>query len=135
MSPELVVALELYQATRSTDPIADRYHAFMLDPGLGPPTYITSDGRLIWDEADIWRFIPTMNDALIGVAVGIEKTKIILLNTILPQKPNDAISCHTCKGTGSFEVPINNIPKRFFCKGCGSLGWTSPCLLLSEVVA
>ncbi|WP_437944237.1 hypothetical protein WMF27_15715 [Sorangium sp. So ce281] len=31
------------------DEVEDKYDAFLLDPGMGPMTYLTSDGRVLED--------------------------------------------------------------------------------------
>lgn len=57
--------------------IEDEHDAFLLDPGMGPMTYLTSDGRVLWDNRtwdgdDISEV--SGDDAMATIVVGAKKT-------------------------------------------------------------
>jgi hypothetical protein len=104
LGAELVAALRAHQARRKPDPLAQQYDAFMLDPGLGPATYITSDGRILWDD-DLWGVLGTRAEALAAVMAGIKKTGISALREILPERPPHGADCGNCAGTGRWSLP------------------------------
>ena len=44
---DLLEQLRNLRASRPADAIERAHDAFLLDPGLGPPTYLAADGRIL----------------------------------------------------------------------------------------
>src|SRR5829696_6656613 len=65
-SAQLLAVLREQRRLRGTDDIMETHDAFMLDPGLGPPVYLSSDGRVVWDD-DGWGVVGTRADALASI--------------------------------------------------------------------
>jgi hypothetical protein len=123
--------LRAYQAKRGPDPVADTFDAFILDPGLGAPTYITSDGCVLWEDIGDWGPSPlTLRDAFFSILAGVEKTGIVSLRQVLPSQPSNSWPCVTCGGSG--RIPFGNV--RLLCGTCGGLGWCSPDINLDSPV-
>jgi hypothetical protein len=105
--------------------VEDKYDAFLLDPGMGPMTYITSDGRILsdyrtWDgegiqfETDIDNVIPALVD-------GAKKTGIVSLLDLIPPLERGT-QCSTCHGTRWFQLQKGEV----VCPTCRGRG---ECLL------
>lgn len=127
--------LEKLQALRAAkshrDEIEDRQNAFLLDPGLGPELYLTSNGRVLsndpegfWGDAGlhemhgiyVWR----------AIAVGAAKTGIAELLDLLPPRPTNGHDCSRCNGTG--WMPMKDAAGghgSIVCLDCNGLGWTT----------
>lgn len=126
-------ALEAHRARRAwRDPIEWEHDAFLLDPGLGPATYLTADGRILWDD-DGWGVQATRREVYAAVRAGARKTGISALLSLLPARPEDADSCARCEGTGRWTGlrSVSGEPISICCPDCGSLGWLSSALDLS----
>jgi hypothetical protein len=111
------------------DDIAAQYNAFLLDPGLGPTTYITADGRMVWDEAGFWGVRGTLHEALGGLVAGIKKTGVVELCELLPARLESASTCLECVSGRWIRGHLNLI-----CPSCRGLGWTDPNLDLTVSV-
>jgi hypothetical protein len=138
ISPELLAALRSFQAGRGNDRVAEEHDAFMLDPGLGPATYLTSDGRILWDD-DLWDVPGTRAEAVASIFAGIRKTGIAALREILPVRPSDATDCGNCEGTGRWDAhgrlkDVTGPSSSFICMECAGLGWKDPSVALTESV-
>ncbi len=138
LAPALVVALEQRRRARGSDDIAERFDAFLLDSGLGPATYLTRDGRIVWHD-DMWGVSGTRADALVAVRVGAAKSGIASLNDLLPVRPANASDCYHCGATGQFDAngtlrDVEGRPFWIVCGECAGLGWRSPMLDLTESV-
>jgi len=134
----LLEALRVRRDRFGSDDLAQAYDAFLLDPGLGPPVYLTSDGRIVWDD-DIWDVVGTRADAFAAVAAGIQKTGLSELRQLLPSRPTLSTDCPDCSATGRFDAQgqLKDLEGRSFtvvCMKCAGLGWTAPSLVLSESV-
>jgi hypothetical protein len=135
LSPDLLIALRTRRENASRDDVERQYDAFLLDPGLGPPTYLTADGRILWDD-DIWDVKGTRWAALAAIRSGIHKTGLQEIATLFPARTVDAKDCEECTGTGRFVVPgTDGEPFSIVCKRCAGVGWTAPSLPLDEVVS
>jgi hypothetical protein len=99
------------------DPIEREHDAFLLDPGIGPATYLSADGRILWDD-DGWGGVePALGPAYAAILVGAKKTGISDLRKLLPSRPSIAPDCSECEGTGLFG------PMSIGCSACWGLGW------------
>ncbi len=98
--------------------------AFLLDPGMGPMTYITSDGRVLLDMRT-WDGEPmreaTDDEAITALVVGAEKTSISELMGLIPTPPLDGLQCPMCMGTHWFA--FGDI--RLVCPLCRGRGWAT----------
>jgi hypothetical protein len=138
LTPHLLAALREYRQVRGGDDITEIYDAFMLDAGLGPPTYLSSDGRIIWDD-DMWGVVGTRAEAVAAILVGVKKTGLIELRELLPSRPAAAADCPECSGTGRFDAhgqlqDIDGRPFSVVCMRCAGLGWTSASMVLTDSV-
>jgi hypothetical protein len=127
-------SLEDQRAQRSwRDPIEWDYDAFLLDPGLGPATYLTADGRILWDD-DGWGVQATRREIYVALTAGARKTGITALLALLPARPEDADPCTRCDGTGRWAGlrSVSGEVISMCCPDCGSLGWHSSRLDLSR---
>ena len=92
--------------------VEDEYDAFLLDPGMGPMTYITSDGRILsdyrtWDGEGI-QFETNYDRVIPVLVVGAKKTGIVsLLDLILPLE--NGVNCSTCHGTRWLQLQNGEI--------------------------
>ena len=131
----LLDALREHRRLRGGDEITEKYDAFMLDPGLGPPVYLSCDGRIIWDD-DGWGVVGTRADAIASVLAGIKKTGIVDLRNLLPVRPSASVDCPECDATGWFDAhgqfqDVNGRPFSIICMTCAGLGWTDHSLVLT----
>jgi hypothetical protein len=130
---ELVAELRQVEAAREwRDEITREYDAFLLDAGLGPVTYLSTDGRVIWDDSIggdcVWGVEGTSAEAYMAIVAGAHKTGVTRLLDLLPKRPPDAIDCRECDGSGWFNshgqlVDVNGQPFSFVCTACAGLGW------------
>jgi hypothetical protein len=113
--------------------VEDKYDAFLLDPGMGPMTYITSDGRILrdartWDGEGI-QFETSLDAVFSSLVVGAEKTGIAGLLDMLPRRPCDAATCATCCGNrwwtfpSSQPTPDTGKRRSIVCPTCFGRGW------------
>ncbi len=139
LTAEQLSALCNQRNTSGDDEVMTKYDAFMLDPGLGPPTYLSRDGRIIWDDAEWWGVKGTRFEAFAAVRAGADKTGVVDLLRLLPARRADAVGCETCAGTGRFDPngqlqDVKGRPCSVVCGRCAGLGWTAPSLELTESV-
>jgi len=137
-SPQLLAALREQRRLRGTDDIMETHDAFMLDPGLGPPVYLSSDGRVVWDD-DGWGVAGTRAEAFASILAGVKKTGILELLSLLPPRVEASVDCGECSASGWFDAhgqlqDINGRPFSFVCMKCAGLGWTAPSLRLTDSV-
>lgn len=128
VSDELVRKLEEAGAgDRIRDPVTKGpLDVFLLDPGLGPATFLTRDGRVVWE--DDWGVAPVAAQAYAGIIVGAKKTGVRELLELLPDRPDACEDCADCRATGWFDLgdvspEAPEHPLRFVCPKCGGLGW------------
>lgn len=132
LDASLLAALRACRAGRRPDAIEQAYDAFCLDPGLGPPTYLTADGRILWDDDGVWGKTGTRALALASIRVGAKKTGLDALLGLMPPRPPTATSCPRCRGTGWDHVEERQAT--WICPTCAAVGWTDPSLVLDELV-
>jgi hypothetical protein len=106
--------------------------AFRIHVGLGPDSYLTADGRLLDDHADLDgpRDLREASDATAigGLVLLAQQARLPELLDLLPSPPPDAAVCARCQGTRwakLVEVPGFDGP-RGICVVCHGLGWTPP---------
>lgn len=137
-SVALVARLRQIRDEDGADEITQTYDAFMLDPGLGPPTYLSSDGRIVWDD-DMWGVVGTRADAFSAIRAGVGKTGVLALLELLPARKPSAINCNDCSATGWFDAhgqlkDVHGKAFSFVCPECAGLGWNDPSVVLTESV-
>ncbi|MCG8352936.1 MAG: hypothetical protein MI924_34660 [Chloroflexales bacterium] len=101
--------------------VEDEYDAFLLDPGMGPMTYITTDGRILndyrtWDGEGI-QFETSLDRVVASLVVGAEKTGVASLLNLIPALEN-GVPCTTCNGTRWFKLQNGEI----VCPTCSGRG-------------
>jgi hypothetical protein len=111
---DLLEQLRNLRASRPADEIESTHDAFLLDPGLGPPTYLAADGRILWDD-DSWGVEPTRGEAYAAIVVGARKTGLRDLLRLLPPRPPGTPDCGECNGTGRLAAGL--------CSACRGVGW------------
>jgi hypothetical protein len=136
--PDAGLLAELRQHRESSgwqDEITQGYKAFLLHGGLGPPTYLTEDGRILWHD-DIWDVQPTRGLAISAIVAGAKRTGIARLMDLLPRRPEDASTCAECDGSGWFDAhgqlkDVAGKPFAYVCTSCAGLGWKAASFELS----
>jgi len=121
LSDSVVEQLRAVQARRAhTDDVIEQNDAFLLDPGLGPALYLTSDGRVLVDYRE-WNGSPvreaTPEEAIIALVIGARKTGVAELLSLLPPPPADAQTCPICQGTHYAGE------QKWMCPKCSGRGW------------
>jgi hypothetical protein len=111
---------------RLQDEVESSHDAFLLDPGMGPMTYLTADGRILVD-ARTWEgdaiTEATEDEAIGALVIGAEKTGLLALLALLPPAPVEAATCPRCKGSRRAALgPLPNL----LCLVCGGRGWATP---------
>lgn len=112
---------ELQQETEA------QYDAFLIDPGMGPMTYLTADGRVLldfrsWDGDEVRE--ATEDEAIMALVVGAKKTGVPQLLDLIPPSPNGGSECPMCHGTRWAE-PVPNFGSTTVCITCSGRGWTA----------
>ncbi len=95
--------------------VEEKHDAFLLDAGMGPMTYITSNGRVLLDfrtwDGEPLREACDSDEETACIVVGAKKTGIEELLQLLPSCPADASVCPKCSGA----------------RWCGLTGDAAPC--------
>ncbi|MBL9106754.1 MAG: hypothetical protein JNL82_37920 [Myxococcales bacterium] len=106
--------------------VEDEFDAFLLDPGMGPMTYITADGRVLIDDrtwdGDSLR-VAEADEATAALVVGAAKTGVSRLLELLPARPEGAGVCTLCEGTRWWTIPLGE-GFEVVCHQCKGRGWT-----------
>jgi hypothetical protein len=120
-------------ARSEVDDIEEQQDAFLLDPGLGPAMYLTSDGRVLVDDPEgFWGsqagLYEASDDLACGALVaGAKKTGVAELLSLLPARPPAGLTCERCGG--SRRMPLRDVSGNDFsivCPTCSGRGWTTP---------
>ena len=139
VSDELVRKLEEAGAgDRIQDPVKGPLDVFLLDPGLGPATFLTRDGCVVWE--DDWGVAPIMTQAYAAIIVGAKKTGVRELLDLLPVRSDACEDCGECRGSGWLELgagatETSGLPFRIVCTKCGGLGFRRDVAQLPAEVA
>lgn len=111
------------------DEVSREHDAFLLDPGLGPMTYLTADGRVLLDFRTVdsrtgWGDEvreATEDEAIGALVVGARKTGIARLLDLIPAAPEGGRECPGCRGE-RLASPAPGMQK-FICNECMGRGW------------
>lgn len=101
---------------------AAEHDAFLLDPGMGPMTYLLSDGRVLRDDRT-WggggiAIEESWDAAISAIVCGAHKSGIADLLSLIPRIP-DGSPCPTCEGTRWAVIPPD---VRIVCPLCHGRG-------------
>jgi hypothetical protein len=115
-----------YVAAMNTwqDEIEIGHDAFLLDPGMGPMVYLTSDGRILedsrgWDGDSVVELAGDRANA--ALVVGALKTGIMELVDLIEPPPPGATVCEKCHGARIAE-PVPGFGHELPCDACGCRG-------------
>ncbi|MDB4954198.1 MAG: hypothetical protein JWO36_1767 [Myxococcales bacterium] len=122
---------------RLQDEVEDQQDAFLLDPGMGPMTYITADGRVLFDDRsfDDRSFDgealreATDDEAIAALVVGAKKTGINALLELIPVQPLHSLECPACTGGRWTSLPGYQRDAEFVCFLCRGRGWADQAML------
>lgn len=108
--------------------VEDAEDAFLLDPGMGPMTYLASDGRVLedhrsWDGEALRE--ATLDEAIAALVVGAKKTGIVDLLSLVPERPEDGSRCPRCEGE-RWDKPLREHGMEIICGLCRGRGWVVP---------
>ena len=111
--------------------VEDAEDAFLLDPGMGPMTYLTSDGRVLddhrsWDGEALREAM--LDEASAALVVGAKKTGITDLLSLVPACPDDGSRCTRCEGE-RWDKPLREHGLELICGLCRGRGWMTRELL------
>ncbi len=94
-----------------------RYDALPLFGTLGEVWLLRPDGTLWRCDSDWGRDVEPLPDELHLVALVEGVARYPWLRELLPERPQDAVICNACDGTGRIARGAT------FCPSCGALGW------------
>ncbi|QEL14212.1 hypothetical protein PX52LOC_01082 [Limnoglobus roseus] len=126
----LLAQLRAVQSARGySDDVTVSEDAFLLDPGFGPASYLTADGRVLLDTRE-WSGEPvreaTPDEAVCVIVVGAKKTGIAGLFELLPPRPFGAATCDRCLGNRFWSFGTDagtGRAKTIVCPTCAGHGW------------
>lgn len=112
--------------------VEGEHDAFLLDPGMGPMSFLTSAGRILVDgrnwDGEVLREA-TEEEAIGALVVGAEKTGIRTLLDLVPSRPMDGSTCPMCSGARRAKLyPAEPLP-RMVCLLCRGRGWVVQSML------
>lgn len=104
---DLLEQLRSLPAEEATDGFLANERAFLLDPGLGPTMYLTSEGRVLRDGR-YWDGEPVReagaDEAIAALVTGAQKTGIAALLDLIPGPPaNSKKRALNAKGIGVYR--------------------------------
>jgi hypothetical protein len=121
---------------RLQEEVENEHDAFMIHPGMGPMSYITADGRVLWDWRtwDGEKLSEATDEQAIGtLVVGAQYTGIAALLELIPRQPDDGSVCPMCRGSRWIELPrspeLPNSTNQIVCILCGGRGWVVQTML------
>ena len=123
MADEFVGAMDELQQE-----VEDEYDAFLLDPGMGPMIYLTSDGRVLldfrsWDGDEVRE--ATEDEAIGALVVGAKKTGLPKLLDLIPPPPEEGMECPMCHGARWARLHPE-WASTMVCITCSGRGWIPP---------
>lgn len=105
--------------------VEDREDAFLLDPGMGPMTYLTADGRVLEDYRTWFGDAvheASFDEAIARLVVGARKTALPMLLQLIPTCPDDGSPCSRCDGE-RWDIPAREHGLETVCGLCRGRGW------------
>lgn len=118
VSERLRAARERYPASLSKDG-----SAVLVDGGIGYGAYVSPDGDVFMETYDDTNESPSKTDRSARgqyMALVLGTRTLPELATLLPQRPNRAADCDSCRASGWRTLGPE---VRFICKVCAGLGW------------
>lgn len=105
------------------DEEAARYGGISLMGTIGSIWLLRPDGTF-WDVDDDWgKPVQPLSEQFHTTALVAGSERHSWLRELLPQRPNAAVDCSQCAGTGKLR-PVG-APEHFaYCPRCHGLGWT-----------
>lgn len=109
--------------------IEDEHNAFLIDLGMGPMTYLTSDGRILydmdsWDCPESGIHEASEDEAIGSLVVGAKKTHLLELLDLIPPPPEHSSICSQCSGS-RWASPVPGFEMTVVCTRCHGRGWTT----------
>lgn len=121
---ELAAAKWVADMDALQDEVESSHDAFLLDPGMGPMLYLTTDGRVLvderaWDGDNVRE--ATDDEATAALVAGAANTSIAALLDLIPAKPDGAVDCAMCSATRWLDIG----PHHLICGHCHGRGWVA----------
>lgn len=106
--------------------VEDAEDAFLLDPGMGPMTYLAADGRILldhrtWDDGGL-RETTEENEAIGALVVGAKKTGLRELLSLIPACPPGGSPCPQCDEE-RLDKTLLEKGLKIICTRCRGRGW------------
>lgn len=105
-------------------PFVEKYRAIPLYAGWTETMALTSRGEFVrWSTEGEYDGLRPVDDKLYlrcSMMQGVKRYP--KLQSLIPSRPLNAITCDDCNGTGILPIPLYN---RVICK-CGGVGWLDP---------
>ncbi len=105
--------------------VEDREDAFLLDPGMGPMTYLTADGRVLEDYRTWFGDAvheASLDEAIPRLVVGARKTALPMLLQLIPACPAQGLPCTGCDGE-RWDLRAREHGLETVCGRCRGRGW------------
>lgn len=120
--------IEKFLHTSNTDPnnlkdVVCKINALPVVFDMGGVYCIKPDGKIIsaiWDDTESWR--EETDPRICNIAVFQGSKKYPELCELVPERPEDAITCSYCNGSGVEPMAIQLNTDNIVCY-CGGLGW------------
>jgi len=121
--------LHLQTERRWGDDVTRFEDTVCLFPGLGPPLYLTRDGRILagpcWPDDPPETRSATDDEAVGALVLGCKQYDCPELLAFLPPRPDAAMTCPDCSGTHWFRgQTADGQALEILCPTCGGRGWT-----------
>ena len=102
--------------------VARRLQALPIFPDISGCLALRPDGSFVFCEWDTWICTEEIEPVfrLVGLVNGSEKYPE--LKALLPARPENAVTCKECKGTGRFIIE-DQVAENIFCGQCSGMGW------------
>ena len=119
------------------DEVERTFDAFLLDPGMGPMTYLASDGRILRDnrgwDGDTIDEEESEDSALEMIVIGARKTGVSELLRLLPAPIPASRKCPGCRGA-RYREPSREGLTWFVCSVCSGRGWATQAMIEAQAL-